>query len=214
MYTLYVLTFESGKKYVGITTTTLKRRLSGHARDARIGDGRAVCAAWRKYGAPKADVIEMYKTRDELIAAEIATIKALNTLCPNGYNMSEGYYNSPSLSPEAAAKISAANKGKRKPPRSEEHCRNMSIAKTGKKMPPRTQEHRDALSAARKGIEFSQEWRDKIGKAQIGRKHSDETNAKRKSTWATKTKEQNMESARKRMETRRANAAKLAESQA
>lgn len=215
MYTLYLLTFASGKKYVGITTTSLKRRLSGHACSARVGDERVVCAAWRKYGPPTAEVIATYESREELIKAEIDAIKSLGTLCPDGYNMADGYYNSPTLDPDVAAKISIANKGRKKPPRSEEHCRNISLAKTGKKRPPRTQEHRDALSAARKGIEFSQEWRDNIGKAQIGRVQSDDTKDKRKSTWATKTKEQNMESARKRMETRRANAAKkLAESQA
>lgn len=118
--------------------------------------------------------------------------------------MSEGLYSYPTRVPEVAAKISAANKGKKKPPRTEEHTRKIVLAKTGKKLPPRKQSHRDALSAARKGIVLSEEWRANIGKAQIGRKQSEETKGKRKGSWANRTLEQNMEMARKRMATRAA----------
>ena len=202
MFLLYVLTFTSGKKYVGITTTSLKRRLSSHRNCVRIGDDRAVYAAWRKYGEPHAEVVCEYQTRDELIQAEIDTIKSMGTLTPGGYNMAEGICNFSSQRPEVAAKISAANRGKPKPPRSEEHCRNIALSKLGKKRIPRTQAHKDALSASRKGIEFSDEWRANIGRAQIGRKQSDDTKERRKSTWANRTPEQNAEMARKRAETR------------
>jgi len=72
-----------------------------------------VHCAWRAYGEPAAEVLCTLNTQDELNAAEVATIKALNTLSPHGYNISLGGDMAPSKNPEVAAKIAAKAKGRK-----------------------------------------------------------------------------------------------------
>lgn len=113
MFTLYRFTFSSGKVYIGQTTRPLKVRVSAHRAGAKRGSLLAVHCAWRQYGEPVVDVIGVFASQDELNAAECATIVALNTLSPNGYNISRGGDMAPSTNPEVAAKISAKAKGRK-----------------------------------------------------------------------------------------------------
>jgi hypothetical protein len=69
------------------------------------------------------------------------------------------------LSEAHKQKLSDANKGKPKPPRSEEHRRNMSIAKTGKQRGPLAEEHKARIGAANKGKIRSKEARDRMSRA-------------------------------------------------
>ena len=88
--TVYLLTFSSGKKYVGITVQRLERRLAYHRHDALINKlNRPVCTAWRKHGQPSVEVlmeIEATKLKD----TEVRFIRELNTQLPNGYNVLPG----------------------------------------------------------------------------------------------------------------------------
>ena len=58
-------------------------------------------------------MLGVFETQDELNAAERATIAALNTLAPSGYNISRGGDMAPSTNPEVAAKIAAKAKGRK-----------------------------------------------------------------------------------------------------
>lgn len=84
----------NGKLYVGITQNGYKRRFAAHLRHSKGGrkSCRALYSAINKYGESsfKVELIETCKNRDELNKREIFWIKKLNTLSPNGYNLTEG----------------------------------------------------------------------------------------------------------------------------
>jgi len=113
MFTLYRLTFSSGKVYIGQTSRPFKVRMNAHRTAANRGSMLPVHCAWRAHGEPTAEVLCTLNTQDELNAAEVATIKALNTLSPHGYNISLGGDMAPSKNPEVAAKIAAKAKGRK-----------------------------------------------------------------------------------------------------
>lgn len=85
---------ENGKLYIGITQKGYKRRFLDHLWQSRKSrkSCRALYAAINKYGENsfKVDLIETCKNRDELNEREIFWIKELNTLSPNGYNLTKG----------------------------------------------------------------------------------------------------------------------------
>ena len=85
----------TGKRYVGITIQTLKRRWANHIEQANAGVLKSEASlheAIRKHG-PKAftiSVIDHGTTKKDLEKAEKRWIKKLGTLIPNGYNISSG----------------------------------------------------------------------------------------------------------------------------
>ena len=114
MRILYVLNFANGKKYVGQTRREMKTRLLSHKWQAECGDSQlAVHNAWRKHGEPSVEIIsETFDSDEDLNQAEIDLIKELNTLSPNGYNLSYGGETAPSKNPEVAKKISEKARGR------------------------------------------------------------------------------------------------------
>lgn len=126
---IYLLTFSNGKRYVGATTVGARKRFAGHRGAAASGATTPVCAAWRKHGEPRIEVVCVVEN-SALINAEEKAIKQLNTLVPNGYNRAEksnaaGVVVSPAtrrklaasktgrvLSEETRAKIGNAHRGK------------------------------------------------------------------------------------------------------
>lgn len=113
MHSLYLLTFSSGKSYVGQTVRTMQKRLQQHRAAARRGSDLPVHCAWRKYGEPDALVIGEYETQEELHRAEVEAIASLGVLSPGGYNVSVGGDTAPSKNPEVAKKIAARAKGRK-----------------------------------------------------------------------------------------------------
>lgn len=89
---LYLVTSPTGKQYVGITTLTVNRRMSGHRTAARQGSPYPLHAAIRKHGFDAMQVEVLNKSCDlaELHALEVETIAKLNTEAPNGYNLTAG----------------------------------------------------------------------------------------------------------------------------
>ena|SRR3990167_3760116 len=91
---VYVMQCTStGKVYVGHTKCTLRRRLQLHNGDAkRVGQERALYIAIRKYGLSNFScrVTRGNLSKQEAAALELKTIKRLNSLVPNGLNMSIG----------------------------------------------------------------------------------------------------------------------------
>lgn len=112
-YALYLLTFASGKSYVGQTVRTLATRIAQHRRRAKSGSKLAVHSAWRVHGEPSIRAIGEFDTQEQLHAAEIAAIQSHGTLSPGGYNLSKGGETAPSKNPGVAAKISAAAIGRK-----------------------------------------------------------------------------------------------------
>lgn len=82
-------------QYIGLTVQTLKRRWQYHVEQSKAGhikSEKSLHASIRKYGADKFTIREIDKgtTKKDLEAKERQWIKKLNTLVPNGYNISTG----------------------------------------------------------------------------------------------------------------------------
>ena len=113
MHTLYKLVFASGKAYIGQTIRAMNVRIAQHRQSARNGSLLPVHCAWRKHGEPVVSVVAEFETQAELHAAEKASIIAVGTLAPDGYNVSYGGDTAPSTNPDVAAKISQKAKGRK-----------------------------------------------------------------------------------------------------
>lgn len=89
---LYLITSPVGKQYVGITTLTVNRRMTGHRTAARQGSPYPLHAAIRKYGFDAMQIETLADTCDleELHRLEVAKIAELNTVAPRGYNLTAG----------------------------------------------------------------------------------------------------------------------------
>jgi len=96
-----------------------------------------------------------YQNKFDMLNDETKYILEYNTLAPNGYNRVlptnhlKFHMDGCEHSKETRLKISKANKGKKKPPRTEEHKKNMSIAAKGK---PKSKEHKEKIKKTMKGM--------------------------------------------------------------
>ena len=167
VYYLYCLDFPNGKKYIGLSVNP-DRRFRDHCRQATSERGRnPVHAAIRKHGLPRLHTLCM-GDKAYIAELEIKTIAAFQTRDDRfGYNVCLGGELSPSVTPEVAAKISAAqksarnlahlaqlsaaNKGQKRGPLSAETRAKLSAAGRGKTRGPMSLEQRAQMSAARKG---------------------------------------------------------------
>ena len=94
-YEVYLIeSTETDKKYIGITTKGYEQRFANHVWHSRKSrkSCRALYAAINKYGAStfRVRLIDTAKNREDLCAKEIYYISKLNTLYPNGYNLTLG----------------------------------------------------------------------------------------------------------------------------
>jgi group I intron endonuclease len=91
---IYTITNQvNGKVYVGCTIGSVQRRWSYHLKDARRGSELAIHSAIRKYGVSNflvSVVKEITGSRRDLLEAEKSAIRLLNTVAPNGYNLTLG----------------------------------------------------------------------------------------------------------------------------
>jgi hypothetical protein len=100
---VYRLTAPSGKSYIGITTTSLRRRWQSHVRRAtalgapttsrcHCPNNHPLYAAIRKYGREAFVVVELERafSLDAAKSREVALIAAMQTYAPLGYNLSAG----------------------------------------------------------------------------------------------------------------------------
>lgn len=109
---IYLLSFASGKKYVGQTVRSLAVRISQHRRMTNYGSLLPVHCAWRKHGEPSVQILGEYDDTECLHAAERKFIADLGTISPGGYNVGYGGETAPSKSPSVAAKIAEKAKGR------------------------------------------------------------------------------------------------------
>ena len=95
MFNVYIITnLVNGKQYVGLTTKTIKSRLTRHIYDAKREDRNKgsilLLKAIRKYGKENfvIDLVsDKFTSIQELKQGETDAIKKFNTLAPNGYNL-------------------------------------------------------------------------------------------------------------------------------
>lgn len=165
---IYLITnIITGKKYIGQTTRTLEQRLKEHKREGNI-----LHRAISKYGISnfKAEELKRCSSINELNDSETELIKEYNTLVPNGYNLDSGGLNK-TMHSESKIKMSLAKKGRK--------LHENSIKTQFKK----------SHIPANKGRKHSQESKNKMRKARLGKKNSPkfgliiaESNRRRKGT--------------------------------
>lgn len=147
-----------------------------------------VAARRAELGEP--DVVEVRKVFDTPQAARIweeTVIRRMNCVRSirwlNAQNGGHTFGQTGPRTPEHAAKISQANKGKTRTP---EYCMKISQANKGK---VRTAEHRANYSAARKG-QPGRQWTDEqkraVGEKRKGVPRTEEFKEKLRQSWATR----------------------------
>jgi group I intron endonuclease len=168
---IYAITHvESGRKYVG-QSSDMPRRWRRHIQLARLGDGRHLYCAIRKYGADafKFEVLETC-CPEMLNERELHWIAALGTFS-DGFNLTIGGdgVRGHKWSDEAKARISASVSARMTPEHrkllsdlnkgrgvSEEAARKMGVTRRGRKL---SDEHRRKISEGRKGLKLSESHR-------------------------------------------------------
>jgi group I intron endonuclease len=163
----------NGKIYIGQTNNIVKRK-SSHITDIR--GNMPIDKAIRKYGIQNFDfnVLKIVDTHFEADQEEIFWIAEMRRILGenNVYNISDGGTTGmlgKKCSDEHKQKVSAALKGKAKPPRTEEHSKNLSRAQMGKSKhnTPHTDETKLKISLAFIGKTWVIEdgkrvWKDKV----------------------------------------------------
>lgn len=118
MYIYKIINNKTNKIYVGQTKHPIEKRWKEHIHAYKYGvkykkhiKNSAIYSAMRKYELTSFQIIEIEKCNniDELNQREIYWIKELNTLSPNGYNLTTGGER-PSYSPEVIEKLRIAGK--------------------------------------------------------------------------------------------------------
>jgi hypothetical protein len=146
---LYCLEFPNGKKYIGLTIRTSRRRASYRAA-SKAGSLLPVHKAIRKYGFPGLRIL-CIGSRDYIADLEVRTIAAFRTRTSEyGYNVFIVGDLGPAQTQEVGARISPTNKERGK----------------GLKRPP---EFGAAISAAKKGVKRPPEAVAKMRAAKLGR---------------------------------------------
>jgi group I intron endonuclease len=174
--TIYMITnLINGKQYVGQTTQTLKRRWNFHV------CGRSGCialkSAFEKYGKEnfKIEPLFVASSLEELDEKEVEFISSMNTIAPNGYNLTSGGER-PVFSEETRKKMSDAKVGKSTWIKglTTEDSRVANFVNAGHK----AVKDKFGSSGPHLGHKHSQESKLLISKNRKGKKHSEETKAK------------------------------------
>jgi group I intron endonuclease len=91
---VYLITNQkTSKRYVGCTTSTLKRRWQQHVATARNGSPYLLHKSLRKHGKEvfRIEILEVIPgTHEDLLRAEVAWIRRLDCVAPKGYNLTRG----------------------------------------------------------------------------------------------------------------------------
>lgn len=144
-YKVYRHIFPNGKMYVGITCQPLEKRFAN-------GKGYKKCPkmhnAILKYGWHNVEheLLLDHLTKPEAEEKEIELIAFYGSV-ENGYNTDHGGNATGTHSAETRAKISAGNKGLKKPPATEERKRVLSEKNTGSRNPFFGQHHSEETKA-------------------------------------------------------------------
>lgn len=153
MYIYCITNNINGKQYVGLTTRTVNESKSYY------GSGIHIKRAIKKYGKVNfsKDILEEITDEDKLSTCEQYWITELNTISPNGYNLTDGGERGYTISAESLKSLRKKLKefmlSDKNPRRgttySTEWKQNISNALTGRTL---SKEHRDNLKKAKSNI--------------------------------------------------------------
>jgi group I intron endonuclease len=123
----------NSKIYVGKTSKSLEERFSGHLKCAKDKVNRYLYDSMNHHGYESFEILEIEecKSDEELNEHEKFWIKQLNSLYPNGYNMTDGGDGGNTVkhwSEEDRVRLYKSQGEKRKGPRSEQFKTTMSFA--------------------------------------------------------------------------------------
>lgn len=190
-----ILNTVNGKLYIGLTTTSLKKRWSEHLCNANIGNRRPLYAAMRKYGAnsfmmeeiaclaPGMDLDDLRQMERDLITQE-------NCKSPRGYNLTDGGDGVTGY--EFTDEVRAKMRAKWTPERRAAIAERLRQTYTGRKLSP---EHKEKVVATlrrsrkltaderriaseKRCVTMARKRADGYVSANVGRKASAETRAK------------------------------------
>lgn len=181
----------NGKKYVGQTISSVKRRFASHCSNS--SSTSSIHCAIQKYGKSnfKISQIDVASNKSELNEKEIYYISLLGTQDGKvGYNIKPGGEAGGRPTVESRLKMSKAKVGRKLTEEhkeklsnamkgrvfSEEHSKNISLAKKGKTF--RSEEWRENKSKQMTGWVMPESHRQAIIKSNTGKKHSEERKAK------------------------------------
>lgn len=188
-----VICLPTGKRYVGVTGFSVRRRWRRHCNRAdadrpRNGNCPALHAAIRKYGEDAFTCEAIYAGMDwqATLDAECALIVALESKAPGGYNVTDGGEGvRGKVSEERRHRLATQNIGRKA---SEEAKRLRSVALTGRRLSEFQKEklrnrifsvqHRSNISKAKKGHKFSDDVRSAMSAGHMGIRPGVETRAK------------------------------------
>jgi group I intron endonuclease len=209
---VYLLTNRvNGKRYVGKTTQSLKRRWSEHVGDSRSRSTTALHRAIEKH-TPESfqkEVLSVGLNEKVLSVLEIFWIRELETRTPNGYNLTDGGEGvsgavrsletreklskiARNRSPELIERMRIGGRGYKHTP---EAIEQMSVARTGRKDSPATRQKKSIRMLGNTntlGHKASPETRAKLSAAALGRKDPLKTRINKsvgaKQGWITRRK--------------------------
>lgn len=181
---IYLITnIKNGKQYVGQTQRSIEERWSEHVRKAKNHDNHHIGNAILKYGSKdfKIEEIGEASSQEKLDLLEIKTISRLNTMRPNGYNLTEGGLGgSPSI--ETKEKIRQSKLGAKNPNYqkiwTEEEREHLSKKTSGENNPFYGKKHSTETKKRLSEVAKSREVHPRLGK-----KASEETKAKLRKSW-------------------------------
>lgn len=163
----------NGKKYVGQTSCDIKTRLAQHIAEVKRGSSQLIHKAIRKYGANHFDIRELQQcsSYEEMDEVEGYYIKKLNTFMPNGYNMTPGgksgrtgYTHTEKFKRQRSVQYT----GKGNPNFGKRYVETSKFA--GFKGKTHSTKTKKLISEKMKGRIITQETREKIRAANLGRK--------------------------------------------
>lgn len=146
-YKVYLHVFENGKKYVGITKQEPKKRWNGGLRGYK--ECPKMAKAIQKYGWENVAHLILVDglEKEDAERLEIELIKEMNSI-KDGYNIEHGGNCAGTHNMETRAKISAGNKGKKKPPLSEEQKEKIRKRISGEGNPFKGKHHTEETKRA------------------------------------------------------------------
>lgn len=152
LFQAYLITcLVNGRRYVGITSRTLKERWAEHEYSSRVGQpkGMVLSRAIAKHGLENftIEAICSARTWEDICEAETVLIAQWGTRAPKGYNVRAGGEGAYGRAPTAESIERSAAKHRGKPchpntraaavrthlgrPKSPEHCAKIALARTG-----------------------------------------------------------------------------------
>jgi len=176
---IYKLTFPNDKVYIGMTITSLYKRLCCHRFKSRADNPKLLLhRAWKLHGEPRSEVLAVVEDYD-LGVTEIRAISAFKSFGYGGYNMTPGGEDSPMKIAATVEKVRALALTP------ERVARNIEVHLGSKRSLETRQEMSRVRKGMRAGVPKSEETRRKISEANKGkyylppgRKNTEETKLK------------------------------------